>query len=161
MKFKTLLAVVALTPTIASAEPTRLTYPNAVSIEGFGRGLLYSVDFDRVVSDDFVMGAGFGTAPTSIATATVIPVYANYYFMRDAGSVFVTAGVDFIPNSNSVAGSQTSTGSFVFTSAAMVATFGAGYEYRSDNGFILRATGYGIATASLQAWAGFNIGFAF
>ena len=47
--------------TRAMAGHTRITNPNAVSAEFLGRGLLWSVNFDRVVNDDLVAGAGFGT----------------------------------------------------------------------------------------------------
>ena len=43
----------------AQAQHTRMTNPNSLAVEGLGRGILYSIQFDRAVSDDLVAGVGY------------------------------------------------------------------------------------------------------
>src|SRR4051812_18911854 len=86
------------------APHTRVTYPSAVSAEILGRGMLYSVNFEEVVSDDLGVGIGFSRVSTDRndvdtgRSATMLPVFMSYYFSRTAGSMFVTGGADVVLN---------------------------------------------------------------
>lgn len=161
-------ALLFLASTQAFAEHTRVTNPNAVTVEFLGRGLMYSVDFDRVVSDDIVAGVGIGSTSmrnqdgTDPGVSTLLmPVYASYYFVRDQGSLYVTAGADIVGNSSSANGLKSTFGNMTFNSNAVLPTFGVGYENRSDAGFIFRAAAYGIYASSLYPWAGLTLGYCF
>jgi hypothetical protein len=148
---------------------TRVTYPSTVSIEVLGRAMLYSVNFDQVVDDHIAVGAGFGSVSTNRhdtdidtgETASFIPVYMNYYFTEMAGSPFVTGGVTMILNHAAVKGTDTSTGSLQIPSSTVMPEFGAGYEFRTDTGFLFRVAGYLAAAKSLTPWVGFSFGYAF
>ena len=90
-----------------ASEHTRVTYPSAIGVEVLGRGGLWSVYFDQVVSDDLAVGVCYGGVPLQNlagadlnTSAKLLPVYGNYYFTRQAGSFFGTAGIDVIFNSN-------------------------------------------------------------
>jgi hypothetical protein len=152
----------------ARAEHVRVTNPNAVSVEFLGRGMLYSIGFDRVVSDDLVAGVGIGStslrtladADTGVSTA-LLPVYANYYFMRDGGSPFATLGATIVTNSSAAAGLKSTYGEIEFNTRAVLATFGAGYEVRTDARFLFRAGVYGIYAKSLSPWGGLTLGYCF
>jgi hypothetical protein len=151
------------------SDHTRVTYPSAVSVEMLGRGMLYSVNFDQVMNDNIAAGVGFGSVSTNFhdsdvdagETATFIPAYMNYYFQKSAGSPFVTGGVTLILNHAATKGLDTSTGSLQIPSSSVMPTFGAGYENRSDTGFLFRVTGYLIAGKSLTPWLGFSFGYGF
>ena len=152
----------------ARAEHTRVTNPNAVSLELLGRGLLYGISFDRVVSDDLVAGASFGRVSLNDlagndvnSSTTLIPVYMNYYFMREAGSAFITAGADLVLNSDEVKGRKAAYSGVEFSSTPLLPTFGVGYENRSDAGFLFRVAAYGIIGNKLAPWLGFSMGFSF
>ncbi len=56
----TLISLAALTAP-ALAEHTRPTNPNAVSLEAFGKSFLYTVQYDRAVTDDVFAGIGIGS----------------------------------------------------------------------------------------------------
>ncbi len=150
-------------------EHTRPTYPNAVSFEVFGRGLLYTLQFDRVVNDDIVAGFGFGSVATRYKdtdtdtgqTALMVPVYANYYFIKKGSTPFATLGATLVANSGDVKNYKSSLGNLEFTSNPVIPTFGVGYEARTDQGFMFRLTGYGMFAKSFVPWFGFNFGFAF
>jgi hypothetical protein len=153
----------------AQAAHTRVTYPSAVSVEMLGRAMLYSVNYDQVVNDTMAAGVGLGTVSMNFhdtdldagQTATFIPAYMNYYFMKEAGSPFVTGGVTLILNHASVKGKDTSTGGLQIPSSSVMPTFGGGYENRGDNGFLFRVTGYLVAGKSLTPWIGFSFGYGF
>ena len=146
----------------AFAEHTRVTYPNSFNVEVLGKSLAYSVNYDRVMNDDLVAGVGFGSTGTSYGiSATLIPVYVNYYFARDQGSLYVTGGGNLITNSSSVQGASASVSNLVFPTNGVLPFFGIGYESRSDAGFLFRLTAYGIVGSSLIAWGGATLGFCF
>ncbi len=159
----------AATATSARAENTRATYPNALSVEAFGRGLLYGLSFDRVVTEDLAAGISYGRTPlkrlddtdTNLSTS-LVPVYINYYFMRDAGSLFATAGATLVVNNDDAKGNKSEFGGLEFTSSTPVLpTIGVGYEVRTDSQFLFRATGYGIIARTIKPWFGLTLGYAF
>lgn len=169
---KTLLfyvGILAATPCFGSAEVNpRVTYPNAFIVEGGGRALLYSVNYDRVLDEHFSAGIGFGTVGTNLvnaanqtissSTSVIIPIYFTYYFMNKIGSPFLTFGADIVTNSDnnvqsSVAG--------VELHSPLLGTIGGGYEVRSDTGFLARATVYGIMAGNFKPWAGISVGYSF
>ena len=157
-----------LTGPVARAEHTRVTNPSAVSLELFGRGMTYSLGYDRVLSDDLAAGLSFGTAGTQDTAgtdagvrATLLSAYANYYFTRDQGSVYVTGGATLVANSSEVKGKQSTPGAIEFPNSAILPTFGLGYENRSDSGFLFRLTAYAIFAQKAAPWIGFTFGYAF
>lgn len=147
---------------------TRVTYPTAIVLELGGRGILYSLNFDRVLTEDFSFGIGVGTVQANFPNGTtadkstaIIPAYFTYYIWRDAGSFFGTLGANLIPNASSVQGLTTSTGGVELNNNPIQGTAGIGYEMRSDTGFLFRITGYGILASSFAPWAGLSVGYSF
>lgn len=168
MKRLALVLVVLAVPCLASAEHTRVTNPNNIGFEILGRGLLYSVQFDRVLNDDMAAGLGFGHVATKTAAgadsgvnANMIPAYFNYYFAREQGSIFATAGATLVLNSGDVKTLSASTGGLEFGSSAVLPTLGVGYENRGDSGFLFRFAAYALIASNVAPWAGFSFGYAF
>ncbi len=161
--------VVSLSASAAIAEEhTRVTNPNVVGVEVLGQGLLGSFFFDRVLTDDLAAGVGVGQVSTRTASGadanqklTLVPVHVNYYFMRQAGSLYVTAGATILTSSDDINGKKAATSAVKFSSSPVLPVFGLGYENRSDAGFLFRATGYGIVGDNVSAWVGFSFGYAF
>ncbi|MGK5083193.1 hypothetical protein WDW37_07785 [Bdellovibrionota bacterium FG-1] len=168
MRLVGLSAVFFLIP-CAQAEHTRVTNPSAVSVEFFGRGLTYGLSFDRVVSDDLAAGVSLGRvslndlAGNDAGVSTMlIPVYANYYFTRDAGSFFATAGATLITNSGEAKGLKATLSGVEFTSSTpILAQVGVGYENRADAGYLFRVAAYGILGKTIVPWFGASLGYAF
>jgi hypothetical protein len=140
--------------------------PNAVSFELLGRGLLYSLDYDRQVTDEVAIGIGYSQfgqgeydkngVHYDAIHITVIPVYLNYY-LENSGTQrwYITGGLDF------VSGTISSNG-FSDTGSGVGIVAGGGYEYRSDSGFLFRATPYIVAsTGGARLWGGLTFGYAF
>lgn len=161
------LLVIVAAPS-AFAEHVRVTNPNALNVEFLGRGMLYSISFDRVVNDDLVAGVGFGTTSlrtltdvdTGVSTA-LIPIYVNYYFMREGSSPFATLGANIVTNSANAADLKSTYSGIEFGSRAVQPTFGVGYESRSDAGFLFRVSIYGIYAETLSPWGGLTLGYCF
>lgn len=152
----------------ARAEHTRVTVPDVVGVEVLGRTTLWSLTYDRVLSDELAAGFGFGTSGTKTLggvdtgnSAQFVPVYVNYYFMPEQGSAFLTGGVSVVLNSNTVSAFQTTTGNLELPSSSVVPTFGLGYENRSEVGFLVRGTLYGLVGDNFAPWFGFHFGYAF
>lgn len=152
----------------AFAEATRVTNPNAVSFEVLGRAARYSIDYDRVVSDDITVGIGFGSAnmqttggTDAAISAYMIPVYGIYYFKEDGNSFFVTGGANVVTNATDVAGLQTTLGHVRLSSTGLMGTVGAGFESRSDFGFLFRVAAYALFDSDVKPWVGANFGYAF
>jgi hypothetical protein len=171
MKFVRLSLVIAFAlsaiPAMAG-EHVRVTHPNAVSLELLGRGMLYSFTYDRVVNDDLVAGVGIGS--TALRTLDdqdadvrtgLIPIYVNYYFMREGGSPFATLGANIVTNSSAANQLKSTYSGMEFGTRAVQVTFGAGYESRSDAGFLFRVSVYGIYAKTVSPWAGLTLGYCF
>ena len=151
-----LLAWGALFVSVARAEHTRPTYPTVVGVEALGRASSASVFFDRMLSDDFGAGFGFGGGAISM-----VPVYGNYYFQSAQGSIFATAGVSLVLDLDRARGQQTASANWV-VNESVIPLFGLGYENRSDQGYLFRATGYlAYANQTFKPWAGISLGYAF
>jgi hypothetical protein len=138
------------------AEATRPTFPSVIGVEALGRASSASVFFDRMLDEDFAAGFGFGGGPISM-----VPVYANYYFSREQGSFFGTAGVSLVLDLDSARGRKSAAAEWV-VNESVLPVFGLGYENRSDQGYLFRATGYlAYADKTLKPWAGVSLGYAF
>jgi hypothetical protein len=154
----------------AMAAHTRVTNPNAVSLELFGRGLLWTLNYDRVVSDDLVAGIGYGRTPLKTLagddanTSTgLLPVYLSYYFMREASSIFATAGASIVVNNDDAKGKKATFSGLEFNSSTpLLPTFGVGFENRGDvAGFLVRVAAYGVIGKTIAPWFGFSMGYSF
>jgi hypothetical protein len=152
----------------AHAEDERATKPTSVGLELFGRGILWDLHVDEVLSEELAAGIGFGSVGLKTPgggdlnnSARLIPVYMNYYFMKEQGSVFATLGADLVLNQDQVANTEATMGGVKFNSSGVMPTFGVGYENRSPTGVILQVTAYGLVAKSFYPWFGFSLGFAF
>lgn len=166
--------ILALTLSLAgvsaanAAEHTRVSLPDVMGVEALGRSFLWSVYYDRVVSDELAAGFGFGSTGTkTVATgvdtntaAYVVPMYANYYFIPEAASLFATAGIDIVLNINEVKTYKTAVSNTEFNSSAVVPTLGIGYENRSDAGFLVRGAAYLMIAKGAYPWFGMSFGYA-
>jgi hypothetical protein len=115
---------------------------NAMSLELLGRGLLYSFNYDKMVTNDLALGAGVShygfSSGTSSLSAWIIPVYANYYFTGGKNRWFATGGADVILSSGSAGDDAKVSGS------GIAGVLGAGFEHRGDNGFLFRVAPYAL-----------------
>lgn len=146
--------------TSATAEQVR-DHPTVVSLELFGKALVYSFNIDHAFTDHISLGFGAAYWDSSIrwqnyrSTDWIFPFYGNYYFTQKAHRGFLTLGVDWIH----VSSPGFDNSSFLNNGAA--ATLGGGYEYRDDSGFLFRISGILIFGRSVDLSPGVNLGLAF
>ena len=115
-----------------------LVKPHAFSIEILGRGGLYSINYDRLVSEQLAVGGGLSYHSLSgslSGSIFLIPVYMNFYFTPGRKHAFLTGGADI-----SIASGTSGTN--VFSGSGVLGIVGAGYEYRSEGGFLFRLAPY-------------------
>lgn len=138
--------------------PNRNERINNFSIEGLGRAGLYSINYDRNITNDIAVGLGFSSYSISLgslsSSAVIIPLYANYYVTEGKNSRFyVTGGADLIFTS----GDFEADGIVEGSGLGFVA--GAGYEYKADSGFLFRIAPYFLVGNASGAWLGISLGY--
>ena len=151
---------------------------NAIAIEFLGRGLLYSVSYDRMLGRNVSLGAGYAyanfnmdLAASSSIEVMVIPIYSNIYFLTRRHRPFVTAGINItqftaiseletkaVTNSKGLGDAipiDLKAGVSITVPAPHI---GGGYEYRNPNGILARLTLYGHAYGTFIPWLGIGVG---
>jgi hypothetical protein len=144
--------------------------PNAVSIEAGGKGIMYSVNFDRLLDSQWAIGAGYsfyslGTADKG-ANMAVVPVYSNFYFTQEFNRYFVIGGLDIVNVQIRSNSANPTDQDKIFeigktqlkNSVIPIFLAGTGWELRSRSGFLFRATGYLTYLTEIQPWAGISVG---
>lgn len=147
---------------------------NFVGVELLGRGVAYSLTYDRSVQPQIALGGGFTYYKLNFSTNGIdillVPLYANYYFAGNYNHRgFFSAGATLIyvkaEISNTIINYETNT-VWPYQSTAEGATLapniGLGYEYRTRGGFSTRLAAYGqYAFHSVVPWAGITLGTRF
>ncbi len=152
------LAVILFLPSTVLAG-ARTTLPNAVDLELAGKCLLYSFSYQRMIVEPFgveggisLLGSGGGG---SSATVFFYTVGVKAYLLQKDASPFLAAG--FVGLSTS-----TDSGPFSDSESSSYGYLGPGFEYRSEGGFLARASVYGlIAGGGFFVWPGVTVGIAF
>ena len=145
---------------------------NFLGMELAGRGIAYSLNYDRAVNSKISLGGGLTYYQANIIGIRVdlalVPLYANYYFTSGATHrAFLTGGatilyakaemsLDNLSSSGDLIGSHAKAeGTGVYPNA------GIGYEFRSRSGFTARVTAYGQYIYELLPWGGVTAGINF
>jgi hypothetical protein len=110
----------------SAAKNVREDRPNLVNFQLVGRGILYSVNFERYFTKWFGVGAGFMAFPSRKGISGAIPVFLNFNPIGDEHSLYVSPGVRF-PYGE---GDQ-------FNSRA-IGTLGVGWQMQLRGGFMMR-----------------------
>lgn len=133
---------------------------SAISAELLGRAGVYSFNYDYNFIPNLAAGLGvsFWSQSTGTATGTVtlIPVYLNAYLWTGKHRPFVTAGATLGRASVSDESSSSE-------SNANFLSLGAGYEMRTEAGFLMRLAGYRMTSpeGSSGFWPGVSFGGSF
>ncbi len=161
--------------TVAKVSPTTVSEqrPNALSIELAGRGILYSLNYDRSLGSTVSLGAGFSAISAGAQVAMVdvkitvltFPVFVNFYPIGNNHRPFLTGGITFV--SLSIDGDLNEVDENLPTIKNGARGFfplpilGAGYEYKSDGGFLFRLSPYVTYLENVQLWGGLTLGGTF
>lgn len=125
-----LLAIVVLASFAANGEGIRERRPNFVSGEIGGRAIIYSVNFERFLTNRVGIGAGLMGFGTSGGAVGLVPFYVSFIPVGEIHSMYCSAGA------TAAAGSA----NWETLDAAWLGTFSLGYQYQSETGFFARPT---------------------
>lgn len=157
-------------PAIANAPA-----PNAVSFEALGNGLLYSISYERFLSDwsrwpiGLRIGASFFTYKISDAsgsgnlTLATFPLVASYYLgpARHKLQLGLGATVLYVSASSDATGTKYEGAG---TGLGIAATAIVGYRYLPPAGGFVLGIGFTPllrATKGLLLWGGASVGYSF
>lgn len=137
---------------------------DVLSLELGGRGILYSINYDRQVTEQIRFGLGLsyftpveGFPQYLDQKVFILPIYGNYYVTQmETHHFFITGGINLTFSQSRLPG-------FEGKDQVLVPLMGAGYEYRqSKGGIVLRAAPYiAFASKKMVLNGGLSIGHAF
>ncbi len=137
---------------------------NLTYAEIFGNGLFFSVNYERIISENLSVRVGLGNVYGSSASNSgehhslesfplaminyLIEIYGNNYFEIGAGGLIAASGFSFFNTYE--------------TTFAIVPTIAAGYRYSpADRGFFFSITIDLFSADYTYPWGGIGVGFIF
>ncbi len=137
-----------------TAQESKKTLPNDISLELLGRCLVYSFSYQRTVTPNFGIELGASLLGGSGASVTFFSVGARVYALRSNASPCLSGGVVLVSGS-------TDSGPFSSSASGSYGYIGPGFEFRSDGGFLFRGSVYFLVHDGFFVWPGLQIGIAF
>jgi hypothetical protein len=138
---------------------SRARVPNDVSLELGGKCLLYSLSYQRMVTEPIGLEVGVsmlgGGSSEGSSSILFFSGCGRFYFIQKDASPYISAGfVGLTASSTSGPFSDSGSSSYGFV--------GPGFEYRAEGGFLVRGSVYAlIAHGGFFVWPGVTIGIAF
>ena len=130
--------------------------PNLIGGELGGRGLLFTLNYERFLSNEIGLGAGVMAVKVSGGGITVIPLYVSFV-PGNTHSPYLSGGATLLSGG----------GDFEDWESTWLVHFSFGYQYHSSSGFFvrpfftyLRPTDQGTGDEYL-IWPGLTIGGSF
>lgn len=144
--------VVFLTVTLLSSAgvfaQSRLEKPNDLSFELLGRGFLYSMSYQRMLSSTF--GLEVGASVLALEGDVIFPVFAGgrLYLSKNHISPTLSGGISYY------FGPHADRGPHFY--------IGPGFEYRASGGFVARVAVYLMTWEDEKpVWPGISLGICF
>ena len=147
-----------------------VTAPNGIYVEFLGSGLIYSINYDRMFTNNLALrfGIGYfpvksttdngdGTTSTINASITTIPVTLSWFpFGASSSKLELGAGLLYA-DLQANAGGQTARGNFIGEAGIL------GYRFEPpDGGFLARlAFTPFLLNGNFQPFGGLSLGYAF
>jgi hypothetical protein len=120
------VAVLLVLPSVVIAG-VRDDHPNLVGGELAGRGVAFTLNYERYFSNNFGLGAGLMAIKVSGAGVTVLPLYASY-LPGNVHSPYLSVGATLLAGG----------GDLKDWESTWVVSASAGYQYNSPGGFFVR-----------------------
>ena len=147
---------------------------NFIGIELLGRGIAYSINYDRALNSKFSLGAGFTYYQWDVVGIGVdialLPIYGQYYFAgfnKHRGFVSATASIVYAKaeiRSDIFSYSEGNPSNLIARSegTTVLPNAGVGYEFRANSGFTSRVAAYAqYISGTTYPWAGVMLGMHF
>jgi hypothetical protein len=147
---------------MAQAEiPARKTADNTAPIELGGKGLLYTLYYERMLTPQLSASIGFSSWHFSFlyeTTLTFVPIYLTYYSSGNNSRAYVDGGIDIVTISDVRLFDLWTTAS----ATGVVGIVGFGYCYRaSDGGFFFKIGPMLILAKGVHPWGNLTLGVTF
>jgi len=130
--------------------------PNLIGGELGGRGLLFTLNYERYISNEVGLGAGLMAIRTSGEGITIIPLYASFT-PGNTHSPYLSLGATLLAGG----------GDLEDWESTWVMSFSVGYQYHSAGGFFVRPFFTYLSPTEAGAgdefliWPGLTIGGSF
>lgn len=152
------------------ATESHRTARNAVFLEGFGSGLLYSVNYERVLGEHFGVRAGFSYFTYAVSSygksgnlqLLTVPMLVSYYAGWESHKIQIGLGATVI-----YLGAPTDSEGTAFggdrAGAGIAASGVVGYRYLPAHGGFTFGVGFTplLRTSKALAWGGASAGWVF
>lgn len=152
-----------------------LTPRNSVFLEAGGNGVIYSLNYDRFLTDSFGgrIGLMYASAPrvSGYTSMTIVPVIAEYFVGSGSNKLELGAGAGFFSSRRYKTDfAQGGPYEYLSNHSSTLWTLVAGYRSEPiDGGFLFRAVitpSFGWAralesTCDFLPWGGISVGYAF
>jgi hypothetical protein len=126
-------------------------HPNLIGGELGGRGVLFTLNYERFLSNDIGLGVGLMAIKVSDGGVTIVPVYVSFV-PGNTHSPYLSVGATLIAGGGDIQDWESS----------WVGTVSAGYQYHSSSGFFVRPFfSYLVSEDQFLVWPGLTIGGSF
>ena len=132
---------------------------NTIYMEGMGSAILYSANYERLLTDKLSVRLGFSSLPfesvetNETVTFTIIPIIGNYLIGSGNHKLVASGGVLQVSASADAAEGEYD------LDLGMIPTAGVGYRYqRAAGGFFFNAS---VGITPIPGWPGFAFGWTF
>lgn len=153
----------------------QVTAPNGIYLELLGNGLLYTINYDRFITDDISLRFGFGylgisasseSGESASASMMLVPITFNYFLASHdngkAGSSKFELGAGILVANLSASASGNAGTLFSASGFGIAGTATIGYRYQaSDGGFIFRIGFTPLIGNGFVPWGGLSFGYGF
>lgn len=150
--------------------PSRRTASNAIFLEGFGSGLLYSVNYERLLGEHFSVRAGFSYFTYAVSSygksgnlsLMTVPMLVSYYAGWENHKIQIGLGATVI-----YMGAPTDSEGTAFggdrAGAGIAASGVVGYRYLPARGGFTFGVGFTplLRASKALAWGGASAGWVF
>ncbi len=138
---------------------SRKDVPNEVSLELGGKCLLYSLSYQRMLTEPLGLEIGVSMLGGGSSAGSSLILFftggGKIYFIQGNASPYIGGGIVVVTAS-------TGSGPFNSSNSGTYGYVSPGFEYRSDGGLLFRGSVYAlIAGGGFFVWPGLSIGIAF
>lgn len=134
-----------------------ITAPNAIYLEALGSGLIYSLNYDRMLTDYVGARVGIGYLPHGSLSLTTVPITASVFpFGASSSKLELGAGIVYASLGNTKVGSATG-GTYLGYVGILQ------YRFEPLNGGFLFRIGFApfILNGHFQPYGGLSLGYTF